>query len=296
MMEGREQSGAARAIYRGMGRAALDAAYNNSEAVVDSPQWLARWRERSAAIRDVALATAGLLDIPYGRRPRARLDYFPAGKEKPPLFVFIHGGYWQRNDKDMFAFVADGPRAHGVDVAVVGYTLAPQARLTEIVQEINEALSFLSDRAPDFGFDRERLYVGGWSAGGHLTAIVSRHRAYCGGLPISGIFDLAPIALNYLNERLALDPSEIANLSPLHVLPDRLPPLRMFVGDNELPELKRQSAAYADAARRRALPVELTTLPGHHHFSVLEELCRPDGAITRALCELISAPGTRACP
>jgi arylformamidase len=65
-----------------------------------------------------------------------------------------------------------------------------------------------------------------------------------------------------------------------------MPPLRMFVGRNELPELKRQSSTYADAARQRGLPVELTVLPGHHHFSILDELARPEGAITRALCEM----------
>ena len=185
---------------------------------------------------------------------------FHPGAAKAPLFVFIHGGYWQRNDKEMFAFVADGPRPHGIDVAVVGYTLAPEARLTDIVAEIRQALSFLSERADDLGFDRDRLFVGGWSAGGHLTAIVASHPAYRGGLPISGIFDLEPIALNYLDEKLKLDLSEIASLSPLRVLPDRLPPLRMFVGSEELPELRRQSASYADAARERGLPVELARL------------------------------------
>jgi arylformamidase len=289
MAEGFGQPGAAQAIYRGMDRATLDAAYNNSAAVADSPQWLARWRERSAVLRGAA-SQARLLDISYGARPRARLDYFPAGRAQAPLFVFIHGGYWQRNDKDMFAFVADGPRAHGINVAIVGYTLAPEARLTEIVEEMNTALSFLSDHADDFGFDRERLLVGGWSAGGHLTAIISAHPACRGGIPISGIFDLAPIALNYLNEKLRLDASEIATLSPLRVLSDRMPPLRMFVGRKELPELKRQSASYAEAARQRALPVELTTLPGHHHFSILDELSRPAGAIIRALRELIHRP------
>jgi arylformamidase len=274
-------------IYRGMDRATLDAAYNNSAAVTDSPQWLERWRERSAIVR---AASQARLDIPYGSRPRARLDYFPAGRAHAPLLVFIHGGYWQRNDKEMFAFVADGPREHGIDVAVVGYTLAPQARLTQIVDEISAALDVLLQRVDDFGFDRGRLFVAGWSAGGHLTAMAARHPACHGGLPISGIFDLAPIALNYLNEKLRLDGSEIAALSPLRLLAAPIsrpmPPLRMFVGENELPELKRQSADYADTARQRALPVELTTLSGHHHFSILDELRRPDGAITRALCEL----------
>ncbi len=273
-------------LYRGMDRATLDAAYNNTAAVADSAEWLARWRERSALLRGAA-SQARRNDISYGARPRARLDYFQAGGRQAPLFVFIHGGYWQRNDKDMFAFVADGPRAHGIDVAVVGYTLAPDARLGEIVEEINTALSFLAANADDLGFDRERLYVGGWSAGGHLTAVASVHPACRGGIPISGIFDLAPIALNYLNEKLRLDASDIETLSPLRVLPDRLPPLRMFVGRNEMPELKRQSVSYAEAARQRGLPVQLTTLAGHHHYSILDEIARPDGAVTRALSELI---------
>ena len=96
-----------------------------------------------------------------------------------------------------------------------------------------------------------------------------------------------PIALNYLNEKLTLDASEIATLSPLRVLGDRSPPLRLFVGGDELLELRRQSASYAQAARERGLPVALTVLPARHHYSVLDELARPDGAITRALIALI---------
>ena len=284
MTEGLGEVGGSAVVYRGMDRATLDAAYNNSVAVADSPQWLARWRERSAALR--AATQDRLLDISYGNRPRARLDYFSAGCTQAPLFVFIHGGYWQRNDKEMFAFVADGPCLHGIDVAVIGYTLAPEARLTDIVEEIDRALGMLADRADEFGFDRARLLVGGWSAGGHLTAMATRHPLCRGGIPISGIFDLEPIALNYLNEKLRLDAGEVKILSPLHLLSDDMPPLRMFVGENELPELKRQSAHYVEAARQRALPVELAVLPGHHHFSILEELRRPDGAITRALCAL----------
>jgi arylformamidase len=273
------------ALYRGMDRAALDAAYNNSAAVADSPQWLARWRERSAVIRAEPNAR---LDVAYGARPRARLDYFPTGAARAPLFVFIHGGYWQRNDKDTFAFVADGPRPHGIDVALVGYTLAPDVRLTDIVAEIRQALGLLADRAQDFGFDPARIFVGGWSAGGHLTAAVCDHPAFRGGLPISGIFDLEPIALNYLNEKVLLDTAEIAALSPLRTLPASMPPLRVSVGGAELPELQRQSRDYAAAAQARGLPVRLSVLPGHHHFSIMDEIARPDGALTRDLLELIA--------
>jgi arylformamidase len=123
--------------------------------------------------------------------------------------------------------------------------------------------------------------------------MAASHPAFRGGLPISGIFDLEPIALSYLNEKLNLDAAEIASLSPLRVLAARMPPLRLFAGGDELPELRRQSADYADAARGRGLPVALAVLPGLHHFSVLGELSRPDGAITRTLVELIGASGVR---
>jgi arylformamidase len=75
-------------------------------------------------------------------------------------------------------------------------------------------------------------------------------------------------------------------------MPEPICPLRMFVGGEELPELKRQSIAYSDAARERGLPVALTVLPGHHHFSILDELRAPDGAITQVLCELIDSKRT----
>jgi arylformamidase len=274
------------AIYRGMDRAALDAAYDNTGAVADSQAYRERWWKVSEALRKTPPARC---DLRYGARPRATLDYFPAGAVGAPLFVFIHGGYWQRNEKERFSFTALGPLAHGVNVAVPGYTLAPEARLTDIVAEMRAALSFLAERAGELGFDGGRIVVGGWSAGGHLTAAVADHPAVRGGMPISGIFDLEPIALGVLNDKVKLSPDEIERLSPLRNLPDRLPPLRMFVGGDELPELKRQSQNFAERAQARGLPVTLTELPRHHHFSILDELARRDGAMTQALVEMVRA-------
>jgi acetyl esterase/lipase len=152
------------------------------------------------------------------------------------------------------------------------------------------------DRNVRFGLNSDRIDASQKSAAlchkqtyaAHQIAAysITDHPAYRGGIPISGIFDLEPIALNYLNEKLRLDTNEVATLSPLRVLPSRMPLLRLFVGGNELPELQRQSTAYAEAARSRGLPVALRVLPAHHHFSILDEISRPDGAITRALVEM----------
>jgi arylformamidase len=276
------------AIYRGMDRATLDAAYDNTGAVADSQDYRAHWWEASAAIR---AQPQSKLDVRYGARPRAALDYFPSGATHAPLFVFIHGGYWQRNEKERFSFIVPGPRAHGINVAIPGYTLAPDARLSDMVAEIRQALTFLVDCADELGFDRSNIYIGGWSAGGHLATVVVEHPAVRGAIPISGIFDLEPIALGVLNEKLQLSAEEIAKLSPLRNLAQGSPPLSLFVGAAELPELKQQSEDYAKAARGRGLPVTLTILPNHHHFSILDELARADGALVEALRDLIKLAG-----
>jgi arylformamidase len=273
-------------IYRGMDRTTLDAAYDNTGAVADSQQYRARWWDRSAAIR---AEPTSKLDLRYGERPRATLDYFPAGPTNAPLFVFIHGGYWQRNEKERFSFMAPGPRARGINVALPGYTLGPDATMTEIVGEIRQSLTFLAHHAGELGFDGARMFVGGWSAGGHLAAAVADHPAVRGAMPISGIFDLEPIALGVLNDKLSLSAEELETLSPMRNLPLRPMPMKIYAGGGELPELRRQSQDYFDALRARGLPVTLSLVPGQHHFSIMEELARPDGALTQGLAELIAA-------
>ena len=270
-------------VYLGMDRARLDAAYNNSAAVADSPRILADWQARSDRLRT---AHPQFLDLRYGDAERNRIDYFVAHRDAPVL-VFIHGGYWQMRAKENFAFLAAGPLAHGINVALVAYTLAPDKRLTGIVAEIRAAIAWLATHLNRLGGDPARLYVSGWSAGGHLAALVLDDPRVKGGLAVSGIYDLEPMRLCYINDKLNLDEREVRELSPLLRLPQGGPPLTIAYGGDELPELQRQSENYAAARARHELPGTLAKLAGHNHFTILEELAAPDGRLTFLLRELV---------
>jgi acetyl esterase/lipase len=250
-----------------MERAALDAAYNNSAAVKDSAQIVAEWEARSARLR--ARHAEGM-NLRYGPEERNRIDYFAARRDGPVL-AFIHGGYWQMRAKELFAFIAEGPLAWGINVALIGYTLAPQKRLDGIVAEIHAALDWLNSSIPTLGGDRERVFISGWSAGGHLTAMAMSHPAARGGLAISGIYDLEPMRLCYINDKLRLDEDEARRNTPGHTEK----PLLIAYGADELPELCRQSEEYAKLLRREAIAV-----PERNHFTILEELASPHGALT----------------
>ena len=269
-------------IYRGMDQATLDAAYNNGQAVADSAAILADFQQRSDTLR---AAFPGHLDLPYGPEPRNRIDYFPAGRPGPVL-VFIHGGYWQMQAKERFSFLAAGPLAHGVHVAMMGYTLAPDATLAQIVGEIRAAIGCIRRIAPPLGGDAGRMIVSGWSAGGHLTAMSMAEPGVIAGLSISGVFDLEPIRLSYINRKLGLSVDDAAALSPMR-LPHGPLPLVLAYGTDELPELRRQSEQYG--AARTGLPGRVLPLEGRDHFTILEELADPGGALSREVKALAGA-------
>lgn len=264
--------------WESLSAAERDAAYNNANAVADA----AGYRARRTVASDIVRGGPGaVLDLPYGPRERNRIDLFPAADSAAPCLVFIFGGYWQMNSKDSFAAVADGVRAHGWSAALPGYTLTPDTTLTGIVAEMDAALDWLSREGPAHGI-AGKLIVSGWSAGGHLAVIALDHPAAAAGLAISGIFELAPLRDTYLNEKLRLTAEEIERLSPLR-RPVSPKPLAIAYGEAELPALVQNSRDFHAYRARSGAPGALLALGGHDHFSVLEDMQRPNGALTRAL-------------
>jgi arylformamidase len=233
-------------------------------------------------------ATNGLhLDLRYGMRERNTWDLFPQADPDAPCIVFIHGGYWQRNSKDQFANLIAGPYARGWSAALPGYTLAPDASLTEIVAEINTALDWLAAHGPAHGINGP-VVLSGWSAGGHLTAMCLGHPLVKAGLAISGIFELGPLRDTYLNEKLRLTDEEIVALSPMR-LPPVNKPLSFAYGTAELPPLMSDSRDLHALRSAAHLPGTLIPVPRANHFTIVHELRDHDGLLTRHLPLLLDA-------
>ncbi len=130
--------------WRSMSQQDRDLGLNNGVAVPASADMVAGWDKRSAEMR---ARYSGHLDLRYGPRERNRIDFLKAADGGPTL-LFIHGGYWQTRAKETFTVFAGGPMAHGINVALIGYTLAPDATLDEIVAEIHRGLDFLAAQLP----------------------------------------------------------------------------------------------------------------------------------------------------
>lgn len=128
--------------------------------------------------------------------------YLPDGAAKPmPLYFYMHGGGWIKGHADeplaacpelMERLFADGAALVSIRYRFVKNGLDYHAPITDCV----DALRFFYDRADEFGFDRDRIFVGGASAGGHLSLMVAFAQRAFGTdrtraeIPIKAIVDL----------------------------------------------------------------------------------------------------------
>jgi acetyl esterase/lipase len=273
--------------WRKMNQQERDLGLNNGLAVARSAEIVAAWERRSAEMR---ARHADHLDVRYGPRERNRIDFFKA-RERGPTLLFIHGGYWQTRAKESFALFAGGPMAHGINVALIGYTLAPDATLDEIVAEIHAGIDYLAGELPALGAGTGGIVLSGWSAGGHLTAMALSHPQVRAGMAISGIYDLEPIRHSYLNVKLGLDEGMSRRNSPMMQSGGAMKPLSLVVGSAELPLLRKQTADFAGHRARFGLPVTYEEVPGADHFTIMDEIASPAGRITTLIRQLFERTG-----
>lgn len=248
----------------------FEAEYNNRAKVPGHPGVIEAWVRDAAAFRAAHPPEV----LAYGPTPRQFLDLFRPGRADAPVALFIHGGYWQGLDRSFASHLAGGLLAHGVAVAVPSYELCPQVPLAAIVDQLRAAARLLAGRG-------RLALAAGHSAGGHLAAMLLADGLVPAGLPISGLFDLAPLLSTSINGALGLDGAAAHALSPLF-RPRPLGRLHAVVGGEEGAEYLTQTSRLAAAWGGRA-----TVLPGHDHFTVVGPLADPSSALTAAALDLI---------
>jgi arylformamidase len=279
-------------IYKHYDQAALDAEYNLRARHPDFQTYFDGYEQESARVRNALVCRP---DVPYGDTDLQALDVFPAREPGAPVLVFIHGGYWKGMDKRLFSFPAEPFVNAGAAYVSINYDLAPAVGLDQIVAQCRRALAWCHANAESFNGDPRRLFVCGHSAGGHLALMVvlpwpelpegPPQPAVTGACAISGLFDLEPIRLSYLNEVLGLDAETARRNSPLYLLSRRGPPLIAAVGGAETNEFRRQTGMLTTAWRARGLPCEELTLPRLHHFDIVQGLGRTDSPLSRAMLD-----------
>jgi acetyl esterase/lipase len=257
-------------------------AYANGKYIARADSFPPRWAARAAAYRAV-LGERALLDLPYGDQERQRFDLLLPEATPKGLAVFVHGGYWMAFDKSIWSHLAAGANARGWAVCLPSYTLAPQARLPDMTNEILWAITEAAAQVPG------PIRLAGHSAGGHLVT-----RIACADvalpvadrlqhvLSISGLHDLRPLLRTDMNETLRLDQAGATAESAALQTPRAGVSLTTWVGADERPEFIRQSDLLANIWTGLGIETRCHQETGKHHFNVIEPLAEADSTITGA--------------
>lgn len=284
------------AVFAGYDQQTLDREYDNRGKIDDLADIMVRWQAGGDEARRHLSCD---LDVAYGDHPRQRLDIFPCSGRDRPVLVFIHGGYWHSRDKSLVHLLAPVFVAADIHFVSLGYRLCPEVTVADIATDVEAGLRWVAEHASGFGGAARDLYVAGHSAGGHLAAMMAGPAGVPellkGACTISGLHDLEPIRLCYLNQELGLAADQVAALSPISLAAQiptgvRLPPLIATVGMEEGPEYLRQRDQLVDALRQAGQPVESVDLPGCNHFNACEAFGNPHEVLCQAMLRLILAP------
>ena len=247
-----------------------DRAYANGAFIPGADQYVPKWQAAASAYR---ARVPGRLGLAYGPGTRQRFDLFlPEGSPRG-VMVFVHGGYWMALDREDWSHLAAGAVARGWACALPSYTLAPQARISEITVEIAAAVRAAASLVAGM------VVVTGHSAGGHLAA-----RMACADgpevtrvVPISPLADLRPLMATQMNATLRLDAKEAAAESPALLAARKSVQAHVWVGGQERPAFLWQARLLSEAW---ACP--WTVDAGRHHFDVVDGLSSPTSPLTEA--------------
>lgn len=277
--------------------------------VVGERQPVTRWRCSIALLLLVTAAYSNvhsvfaaraasrlIQEVPYGGaakgdRRRSFDLYLPArAAAKPPLLIFVHGGYWLISDDEyrIGPALAENLVQDGVAVALVRYRLAPQQRHPAQAEDVAAATAELIKQADKYGYDAKRVFLAGHSAGGHLVSLVALDgrylekdglspRAIAGVISVCGLYDLLPTWDVGNNQKYATektfghDPAVLERASPLTYARADAPPFLILNAFHDFPGFPIDARRFADGLRRAgAKSVQQLMFKGADHLTILK--------------------------
>ena len=258
----------------------LSLAYANGDFIPDAGSFVPRWEAEAAAFRE-ELGDRARLGLSYGSTARQKVDLFLPEGPVAGLMVFIHGGYWLNFSPSTWSHFARGALARDWAVAMPGYTLAPEARIHQMTDEVEAAITLAAEAVDG------PIVVTGHSAGGHLSARMActdRNPVWADRLarvvPISPLSDLHPLRQTGMNAQLQLDADEADRESPALLSKRGDVDCTVWVGGQERPSFLWQARLLSEN-----WDCTWHVAPGLHHFNVIDDLTDPDSLLMQTLLD-----------
>ncbi len=236
------------------------------------------------------------LDVPYRTVGgiELRLDaHLPAGAGPHPALLLLHGGAWIAGDKADLRELGRRWARKGYACFAPAYRLAPRHRWPAQIEDCVVAVQFVRAHAQEFGVDGARLGAMGFSAGGHLAAmlaVLDERREVGAADPVQrestriqcAVLYFAPSLLSRGDEYDfdTRPPPELfgdagddayASASPVNFVTSDDPPFLLVHGERDRVVPLEHSILMEEELRTSGVSCELVVVPGGGHGDFLQQ-------------------------
>ncbi|XP_017011765.2 kynurenine formamidase [Drosophila takahashii] len=215
-----------------------------------------------------------------------------------PLFVFVHGGYWQELDLSTSCSIVGPLVRRGYRVAVMDYNLCPDVTLETLMQQFTDFLNWIFDYAEMTNV--LEITFAGHSAGAHLLAQILRHqdminpqrsRMVWALIFLCGVYDLRDLySLESVNPKniLGLNQRNVEKVSPMlweytDVAIWSSTRIHVVVAEHDSVTFIEQSRRFAEVLKKNGFKTSFKIFPKYDHFDIIEETAIDESDISRFL-------------
>jgi acetyl esterase/lipase len=220
-------------------------------------------------------------DIPYVTgesvvEAKHRLDlYMPKASAPVPVFLFVHGGAWREGDKAWYPPFGHRFAKEGILTIIPSYRLAPKSPWPAQAEDTAAALAWTVSHVAQYGGDTNQIFIGGHSAGGHLTSLITFNERFLkpygltpalirGVISLSGVYNLD--VGDAMASVFGFDRDVRRDASPQFFVKSPAPPFLVTYCEWDYPMLPAQARLFDAALRRSGVKSELYYTPKENHI------------------------------
>ena len=231
---------------------------------------------------------------------RHKLDlYLPKGAKDFPVMMFVHGGKWKSGNKELYAPLGETFAKQGIGTAVINYRLSDSSgtiKHPDHIKDVAKAFAWVKNNCGKYGASKDKMFVSGHSAGGHLVALLATDDVYLkaeqceasdirGVVAVSGVYTIVPLVLGDI---FGKDPEVCKAASPLNHITGKHPPFLIAYGNQDFPLLDQMAEQLGRKLTECKCDAKVMKLERDHYSIIRQMGTKPDDPLTKAMVEMMT--------
>ena len=237
---------------------------------------------------------------------RHRLDVFaPKEGNHMPVLVFVHGGAWYHGNKDIYSTLGHNLAELNVVTVITNYRLGPAANFMDMAFDCSSAVKWTYENIEKYGGDKNRIFISGHSAGGHLSALITLDSKYFDALgisnPIKGCILIDAFGMNMdfvlkintnffvsdLHRVFTNDPTLWREAAPVNFVKGCSIPFLIYVGIRTYPYIMMDNEVFVNHLNQNKVPHDYHIVPGKGHMEMISHLEDKRNSMYKQIAEFI---------